>query len=518
MRECPNCHNCFPDSITTCPTDGSLTVTTISGESILDGRYSLERRLGQGGMGVVFKARHIFLKTQHAIKVILPDLVGNDPQLVTRFRQEALASAAIRQQNIVAVTDYGVANGTMPFLVMEFVQGKSLHDILLADSPMPLARALEIIQAACAGVSAAHRQGIIHRDLKPLNIMIQYDLPISEALKILDFGLAKIKSGELLGSFIQAKTSGLMGSPLYMAPEQWSDEEPDARSDIYSLGVILFQMLAGDVPFSGSSIPSVMKKHLTGEVPRFASFGVDIPLPIEEAVLIALKKDPAERPVSVDAFIAGLREAVQLALPSLSPQANPFILESTVSPSDSLPHNELRIESTIAPPGVQRSVAGTTSSPNTPQAFVFTMHGTTLAPAVKAPDVFICYASEDKDIGKAICEALEAQGIDCWIAPRNVLPGMTYAKAIINALKTSRVMILLFSAESNSSPQVMREVERAASIGIPIIPVLIENVPLSDDMQFYVSSPQWLDATTPPLDKHLGQLITTVRWHLRMPS
>src|SRR6185436_5984166 len=120
---------------------------------------------------------------------------------------------------------------------------------------MPPERAWELIAAIAAGIGAAHRQKIVHRDLKPLNIMLQDDSSVAEGLKILDFGLAKIKSGDLLGSFVQAKTSGLMGSPFYMAPEQWSDDEPDARADIYSLGIILYQMLAGEVPFKGSSIP-----------------------------------------------------------------------------------------------------------------------------------------------------------------------------------------------------------------------------------------------------------------------
>src|SRR5436305_7419456 len=243
MKECPTCRKCFPDEIAFCPDDGASTAVSIQGETILDGRYELDRRLGQGGMGVVYKARHIFLKTAHAIKIILPDLVGNDPNLVTRFRQEALAAAAIRHPNIIAVTDFGVVRGTMPFLVMEFVKGRSLQDILAAEGMMPPQRAWEFISAIAAGVGAAHRQNIVHRDLKPLNIMVQDDVPIAEGVKILDFGLAKIKSHELLGSFIQAQTTGLMGSPFYMAPEQWSDEEPDARADIYSLGVILYQML-----------------------------------------------------------------------------------------------------------------------------------------------------------------------------------------------------------------------------------------------------------------------------------
>lgn len=310
MKECPVCKRCFPDEINHCPQDGDATTPSLHGEPILDARYQLEKRLGQGGMGVVFQARHIFLKTAHAIKVILPDLVGNDPMLVTRFRQEALAAAAIRHQNIIAVTDFGVVRGTMPFLVMEFVNGRSLQEILAEEKVMPPARALEFISALAAGVAAAHRQNIVHRDLKPLNVMAQNDVPVAEGLKILDFGLAKIKSGELLGSFVQAKTSGLMGSPFYMAPEQWSDDEPDARADIYSLGIILYQMLSGDVPFKGSSIPSIMKKHLTLPPPSFQSLGLNIPPQIEAVVRHALEKEPAARTPSIEVFLRELRDAV----------------------------------------------------------------------------------------------------------------------------------------------------------------------------------------------------------------
>jgi formylglycine-generating enzyme required for sulfatase activity/serine/threonine protein kinase len=310
MKECPACRRCFPDDINHCPQDGDATTPSLLGEPILDARYQLEKRLGQGGMGVVFQARHIFLKTSHAIKVILPDLVGNDPMLVTRFRQEALAAAAIRHQNIISVTDFGVVRGTMPFLVMEFVNGQSLQDILADEKVMPPARALEFASAIGAGVAAAHRQNIVHRDLKPLNIMTQLGQPVSQGLKILDFGLAKIKSGELLGSFIQAKTSGLMGSPFYMAPEQWSDDEPDARADIYSLGIILYQMLAGDVPYKGSSIPSIMKKHLTLPLPTFKSMGVDVSPRLEAVVQHALEKEVADRTPTVEVFLDELRAAI----------------------------------------------------------------------------------------------------------------------------------------------------------------------------------------------------------------
>jgi serine/threonine-protein kinase len=144
----------------------------------------------------------------------------------------------------------------------------------------------------------------VHRDLKPLNIMVQDDVPIAEGVKILDFGLAKIKSGELLGSFVQAQTSGLMGSPFYMAPEQWSDEELDARADIYSIGVILYQMLCGEVPFKGSSIPSIMKKHLTLPPPSFQSMGVSVAPAIEAVVRHALEKELDARIHSIETFHA----------------------------------------------------------------------------------------------------------------------------------------------------------------------------------------------------------------------
>jgi formylglycine-generating enzyme required for sulfatase activity/serine/threonine protein kinase len=312
MKECQLCKNCFSDDVAACPNDGMPTAHTIPGEPVLEGKYQIECRLGQGGMGVVYKARHAYLKTQLAIKVILPDLVGNDPQLVTRFRQEALAAAAIRHQNVVSVTDYGVIDGTLPFLVMEYVDGESLHDLLAREKSLQPDRALEMISAVCAGVGAAHHQGIVHRDLKPLNVMICSDRPnLSQAVKILDFGLAKIKSGELLGSFIQAQTTGLMGSPYYMAPEQWADEEPDARSDVYSLGVMFFQMVAGDVPFKGSSIPAIMKKHISDAAPTLADVGIHVSPEIERAIAHSLQKDKTKRTPTVEAFVDELTAAIR---------------------------------------------------------------------------------------------------------------------------------------------------------------------------------------------------------------
>ncbi len=338
MKECQLCKNCFADDVATCPNDGMPTAHTLPGEPVLEGKYHLECRLGQGGMGIVYKARHAYLKTQLAIKVILPDLVGNDPQLVTRFRQEALAAAAIRHQNVVSVTDYGVIEGTVPFLVMEYVEGESLHDMLARERKLSPERAFELMSAICAGVGAAHQQGIVHRDLKPLNVMICADKPtLSQAVKILDFGLAKIKSGELLGSFIQAQTTGLMGSPYYMAPEQWADEDPDSRADIYSLGVMLYQMLTGDVPFKGSSIPAIMKKHISDPAPTLTAAGLQVSPELEKAIAHTLEKNPEKRTPTVDVMVDELREAIQ--------PGQAFIHTSPAGPTANLPISSLRVYS-----------------------------------------------------------------------------------------------------------------------------------------------------------------------------
>jgi serine/threonine protein kinase len=311
MRECPTCFRCYSDDVSQCPAEGKATINSLPGGTSLDGRYELERRLGQGGMGVVYRAHHILLKSSHAIKVILPELVGNDPSLATRFRQEAMAAAAIRHPNIISVTDYGIIGENMPFLVMECVEGDSLQDVMSAEGQFSGEQALEYMRVIASGVGAAHNHGIVHRDLKPLNIMIQRHRTLRDGIRILDFGLAKIKSGELLGSFVGAKTTGIIGSPYYMAPEQWSDEEPDRRCDIYSLGIILHQMLAGDVPFKGSSIPAVMKKHLMTPPPPLVSPGAGISEALERVVHHALEKDPAARTATAEDLVAELEEAVQ---------------------------------------------------------------------------------------------------------------------------------------------------------------------------------------------------------------
>jgi serine/threonine protein kinase/formylglycine-generating enzyme required for sulfatase activity len=310
MRECPACLRCYDDAISQCPDDGRPTFNSLPGDLALDGRYLVERRLGEGGMGVVYKAQHKFLKITRAVKVIKPELVGNDPSFATRFQQEAIAAAAIGHPNIISVSDYGFLGGEIPYLAMEFIEGKSLQDLMAAEGRFSPDKALEYMRVIASAVGAAHSHGIVHRDLKPLNIMLHSRGTPIEQIRILDFGLAKIKSGELFGSFVGAKTTGIIGSPYYMAPEQWSDEETDKRCDIYSLGIILYQMLSGDVPFKGTSIPAVMKKHLMTVPPRLSETTEGISPALEQVVLHALEKDPKLRTASCEELIAELGAAV----------------------------------------------------------------------------------------------------------------------------------------------------------------------------------------------------------------
>ena len=310
MRECPHCYCCYDDTVSLCPADRCSTFHSLPGSVALEGKYVLESRLGEGGMGIVYKAHHKFLKTTRAVKTIKLDLIGNDTSFVKRFHQEAMAAAAIGHPNIISVLDYGLLEEKIPYIVMEFVEGVSLEALITDKGRFTPQEALEYMQVITSALAAAHKHGIVHRDLKPLNIMIESGGSVREQIRILDFGLAKIKSSDLFGSFVAAKTVGIVGSPSYMAPEQWSGEETDRRCDVYSLGIILHEMLTGDVPFKGSNIPAIMKKHLMAAPPALATPESGISAEVEKVVHRALEKQPETRTASVEDFIAEFEKAV----------------------------------------------------------------------------------------------------------------------------------------------------------------------------------------------------------------
>ncbi len=313
-KKCEKCDSLFDRGLTFCPQCGQrlILVDTILGQT-LDDRYKIESVLGRGGMGVVYRAMHVHLDARVAVKVLHPELVSNQ-SAIERFRREARAAGRIQHPNAIQVTDFGVSSQGVVYLVMELVQGETLRDLLRREKVLEPERAIAMMRQVCAAVEAAHQGGVIHRDLKPDNIIVQDSGQPTTALdrgaevvKVLDFGIAKLRERETPADsqafpdspsrFEQTLTEAgmLIGTPQYMSPEQCRAKKLDSRSDIYSLGVILFEMLTGQLPFTGETPIEVVLKHIKDAPSPLRSINPDIPWALEEVVMKALEKDPALR-------------------------------------------------------------------------------------------------------------------------------------------------------------------------------------------------------------------------------
>ena len=226
-------------------------------------KYLVEQLIKRGGMGAVYRGKHVMMDKTVAIKVLRPSLAGDDV-VVARFSREAKAASRISHPHAVSVTDFGEAENGVVFLVMEYLDGRTLKDIIRSEGPMPLDRAVEIVRQVSGALDAAHQQGVIHRDLKSDNIMLSQTNG-GDWAKVLDFGIAKIQQPEGARDNDITAANLVIGTPQYMSPEQCSQTGPiDARSDVYSLGVIVFEMLAGRVPFTGESPTVIMMKQVAG--------------------------------------------------------------------------------------------------------------------------------------------------------------------------------------------------------------------------------------------------------------
>jgi serine/threonine protein kinase len=338
MKECPQCRRCYPDRSLFCNEDGKTLLASLPGEPIIDGRYQLEQRLGQGSLGVVFKARHIDLRTAHAIKLLTPELAGNDPALAERFRQEVTAAAEVSHPNLAAVTDFGLSQNAIPFLVMELIEGPSLAELLSRDGRMRPYQALKVLSAIAAALAAAHKQGLAHGNLKPANIMMQEDSPIA-SLKLVDLGLANLRRKEW-GATVGDQQAAFLNSALYRAPELWFEDKPDARSDVYSLAAVFFQMLTGVVPFKGDSIEEVRRKVLTQKIPLFDSLGIDVSPQLEGVVFAALTKDRDDRTPTIEEFMNDVHQAIPVETAEGSGSMPPSDEEETLNYSDNFTMDE----------------------------------------------------------------------------------------------------------------------------------------------------------------------------------
>ena len=314
MMKCPTCGERYAASQRLCPKDGAVLEPEAATEdkilgTILDGKYRLDSFLSRGGMGAVFRGTHVMLGRPVAVKMINQDLVTS-PEIVRRFQREARAATQFKHPNVVDVYDLGeTANGTL-YIVMELVSGASLKESIRTRGPIDPQRTVRILGQVCDGLAQAHRRNIIHRDLKPQNIMLTVDASGAETAKIVDFGIAKTFEADAKTQL--TATGSTLGTPHYMSPEQATGSEIDGRSDIYSLGVILYEMLTGEVPFNDPSLPSVLIKHMSEppQPPSLRRPDLNIPPALEAITLRCLAKQPAERFENVETMAGALRRAL----------------------------------------------------------------------------------------------------------------------------------------------------------------------------------------------------------------
>jgi serine/threonine protein kinase len=277
------------------------------------GSYVVREVLGQGGMGTVYLAEHAVIGKKVAIKVLKRDLAGHD-NLVARFINEARANAVVGHPGIVDVFDVGTLPSGVPYLVMEYLRGESLAQRLARTGKLPVELAATIAWETASAVGAAHAKGIIHRDLKPENLFLAVDPAEPEAparVKVLDFGIAKLHADPNPNQ-VNTQTGSVMGTPVYMSPEQCrgAREEIDHRTDIYSLGVILYEMLVGKPPFQGEAFGDLLLRHMTEPVVPPATLDPTVPAALDAAVLRALAKKRDDRFASMAEFQHGLAETL----------------------------------------------------------------------------------------------------------------------------------------------------------------------------------------------------------------
>ncbi|MBW8805907.1 MAG: protein kinase [Catenulisporales bacterium] len=276
--------------------------------AVLSERYRIIERLGIGGMGVVYRAEHLTLKRDVAVKVLLPEFGGKD-EFVRRFEREAESASRLSHPNIINVLDFGRTPDGLLFLTMEFLAGPSLTDIIRS-GPLPVPRALGIIRQMLRALGHAHESGVVHRDLKPDNIMLVERDGQSDFVKILDFGIAKV-SEPASGGEALTQAGVIFGTPEYLSPEQALGEGVDARADLYAAGVILFEMLTGRRPFESEDKVKIISMHLAYAPPKFVDVRADLllPLSLQDVVHQALDKHREYRFASAAAFLMALQEA-----------------------------------------------------------------------------------------------------------------------------------------------------------------------------------------------------------------
>jgi tRNA A-37 threonylcarbamoyl transferase component Bud32 len=349
MHYCSSCGTRFTNEMRFCPHDGQpLQEVTDQKEvpidplvgTVIDGRYLIESVLGEGGMGVVYLATHTALNKRFAVKVLRGE-IARDEEIMRRFVREAQSSTAIGHANIVDISDFGKLDDGTAYFVMEHLEGEPLTDRIRRGA-MPTDEVLHVASQIAAALAAAHGRGIIHRDLKPDNIFLIRRGGDDRFVKILDFGIAKVGGANAK----LTRTGMIFGTPHYMSPEQAAGQSVDPRTDVYALGVILFEMLTGEVPFDGDTFMGILGKHMFDPPPKPSELVGDLGA-IEPLVLESLAKKPEDRYPSMDELLADidrLRAGEEVSAPTSAAATPPSDFgdygtagEPVVTPQSRLP-------------------------------------------------------------------------------------------------------------------------------------------------------------------------------------
>ena len=339
MKYCTACQKTYPTDHDVCPTDNTrlLVAHELQPGMIIRNKYQIIERIGIGGMGLVYRGRHLTFNELCAIKIVNDDIAGN-ANFLKRFQTEAIVTRKLRHPHAVRVDDFDYTDDGRPFIVMELVEGKNVSEVLQKEGALAVPRAIRIARQVGLAIGMAHKLGIVHRDLKPGNIILTTDEQGQEIAKVLDFGIAKLREAAGEERSEMTMTGMVVGTPLYMSPEQFLGKkaggEVDGRTDIYSLGVVLYQMITAQLPFDAETPYALMLQHLQGTArpPHELKPELHIPMALSQVILRAMEKSREQRFQTAEEFVAALdqvtassvaSEALGTATPKAGMQAVP---------------------------------------------------------------------------------------------------------------------------------------------------------------------------------------------------